>query len=997
MTRVRSFHAVLCAAALLALTLILAPAGLCAPVEATFTASSEAVFIEDDPFAGVDLAAGYIASRMPGTDDDLPLLTPRNLGEDLGGLEKRIYDWMRPEIIKVAKGERASTEFLIPVEDVLDKLSYTAADAGVDSLYDYESGEWNQAAIDFIFAQQTYDFKAVVKALRHDLPYEMYWFDPTKTGGYSVAPSGLDVDYDDDDELILIVNGSLSFYLCVSRDYAAENSFAYNETFKKDVSFTMDTSLGQAVTAAADNAQAIVTQYANASDLDKLTGYKDTICDRTSYNHEAADDDDTPYGDPWQLVWVFDGDADTQVVCEGYSKAFQYLCDLTDFDDDAITVITVTGDMVGATGAGRHMWNIAHMDDGENYLIDVTNCDSSSIGHPDLLFLKGHAPYSSVIIRTGTSSDGTVVEEEHEVDNSVAGGYVFDCDGAAVSFVYDDDLPFSPAELTLSATDYAGAVRPSVSIDETNFPDDFFRTWVLQNADLDNEGDEGYGELSYAEICAMTDMDVSGLAIADLTGLGYFSRLQSLDASDNHLTALDLSGFEDLAADDVDLSGQTIDDSVTVVYADGSYAADLSSLSLDLERTVLPDDADFDEATCTLIYDFLPDAITWYYDTGLEDVLMDVTCGVAYTPVVVAAIDEDHFPDAAFLAWVLEYVDDGNAVLSDAEAAAVTDMDVSGLGIADLTGLEYFSRLQSLDASDNHLTALDLSGFEDLAADDVDLSGQTIPGAGSVSIELIGGRYVADVAPVVQCFDGLSGIEFVGAVLDPETNKATYTRLPEAVTVQRGTGLAGAKLGIDFPVAYTAPDRYCGELDVPLDIQAAMHIGYIPEGDSYVVTVFGPNAYDGTDPIYEGANGVIRFTPKQPGLTTFGIRANGSGEADTVNVRVFATGAGAFRLPDGMTAIGGSAFADDESIEEVLIPNGQTAIGANAFAGCAGLRLVWMPEDVAAIDDAAFGSFDANGKPTECPDLTFCCPNGGTAAAWADAHKVPHFFLDPES
>ena len=829
MTRVRSFHAVLCAAALLALTLILAPAGLCAPVEATFTASSEAVFIEDDPFAGVDLAAGYIASRMPGTDDDLPLLTPRNLGEDLGGLEKRIYDWMRPEIIKVAKGERASTEFLIPVEDVLDKLSYTAADAGVDSLYDYESGEWNQAAIDFIFAQQTYDFKAVVKALRHDLPYEMYWFDPTKTGGYSVAPSGLDVDYDDDDELILIVNGSLSFYLCVSRDYAAENSFAYNETFKKDVSFTMDTSLGQAVTAAADNAQAIVTQYANASDLDKLTGYKDTICDRTSYNHEAADDDDTPYGDPWQLVWVFDGDADTQVVCEGYSKAFQYLCDLTDFDDDAITVITVTGDMVGATGAGRHMWNIAHMDDGENYLIDVTNCDSSSIGHPDLLFLKGHAPYSSVIIRTGTSSDGTVVEEEHEVDNSVAGGYVFDCDGAAVSFVYDDDLPFSPAELTLSATDYAGAVRPSVSIDETNFPDDFFRTWVLQNADLDNEGDEGYGELSYAEICAMTDMDVSGLAIADLTGLGYFSRLQSLDASDNHLTALDLSGFEDLAADDVDLSGQTI------------------------------------------------------------------------------------------------------------------------------------------------------------------------PGAGSVSIELIGGRYVADVAPVVQCFDGLSGIEFVGAVLDPETNKATYTRLPEAVTVQRGTGLAGAKLGIDFPVAYTAPDRYCGELDVPLDIQAAMHIGYIPEGDSYVVTVFGPNAYDGTDPIYEGANGVIRFTPKQPGLTTFGIRANGSGEADTVNVRVFATGAGAFRLPDGMTAIGGSAFADDESIEEVLIPNGQTAIGANAFAGCAGLRLVWMPEDVAAIDDAAFGSFDANGKPTECPDLTFCCPNGGTAAAWADAHKVPHFFLDPES
>ena len=34
-----------------------------------------------------------------------------------------------------------------------------------------------------------------------------------------------------------------------------------------------------------------------------------------------------PYGDPWQLIYVFDDDPDTNVVCEGYAKAFKYEAD----------------------------------------------------------------------------------------------------------------------------------------------------------------------------------------------------------------------------------------------------------------------------------------------------------------------------------------------------------------------------------------------------------------------------------------------------------------------------------------------------------------------------------------------------------------------------------------------------------------------------------------------------------------------------------------------
>lgn len=45
------------------------------------------------------------------------------------------------------------------------------------------------------------------------------------------------------------------------------------------------------------------------------------------------------------MIYVFDGDEATNVVCEGYAKAFQYLCDL-----DGITYYSVSGTMNGGTG-----------------------------------------------------------------------------------------------------------------------------------------------------------------------------------------------------------------------------------------------------------------------------------------------------------------------------------------------------------------------------------------------------------------------------------------------------------------------------------------------------------------------------------------------------------------------------------------------------------------------------------------------------------------------
>ena len=137
--------------------------------------------------------------------------------------------------------------------------------------------------------------------------------------------------------------------------------------------------------------------------MEKLAAYKNKICELVSYNDAAADSMSTANGiNPWQMIYVFDGSSSTKVVCEGYSKAFQYLCDLSSFSGD-VECHTMGGTMSGGTGAGGHMWNVVTMDDGKNYLVDVTNCNTGTIGSPDKLFLA-HTTKSQNANQTHTAA-----------------------------------------------------------------------------------------------------------------------------------------------------------------------------------------------------------------------------------------------------------------------------------------------------------------------------------------------------------------------------------------------------------------------------------------------------------------------------------------------------------------------------------------------------------------------------------------------------------------
>ena len=316
-----------------------------------------------------DPAAGYIHDLMYQT-----VRRGDTAAVHLEGSARKLYDFLRPLVIKVGEGKRSSTVF----------------EPDCAAIY----GDAPFATSEEAFTQEFDDVNDVINALLLDLPYDLYWFD--KTSGWSCSGGIQDCGGG------LIPEG-VRISMAVARTYQDGDRLVFN------------TKYGKRARKAANNAAAIVSAHAGEDDRAKMQSYKDEICGLVSYNFEAASGG-VAYGDPWQMVWVFDGDAGTNVVCEGYSKAFQYLCDRSDFRSKKTKAVSVTGMMrVGYGGGGRHMWNVVTLGDGLHYLVDVTNCDSGMIGAPNALFLAGY------------------------VSGDYKGGYTY---GPGITYVYEQDEPY---------------------------------------------------------------------------------------------------------------------------------------------------------------------------------------------------------------------------------------------------------------------------------------------------------------------------------------------------------------------------------------------------------------------------------------------------------------------------------------------------------------------------------------------------------------------------
>ena len=90
-------------------------------------------------------------------------------------------------------------------------------------------------------------------------------------------------------------------------------------------------------------------------------------------------------------------------------------------------------------------------------------------------------------------------------------------------------------DLALHRASMAGLQRGAVTIDETNFPDENFRKWILKQS----YGQDGV--LTEEEIAGIKQIDVAYEEIKSMKGLEYFTAIESLWCFSPELTELDVS------------------------------------------------------------------------------------------------------------------------------------------------------------------------------------------------------------------------------------------------------------------------------------------------------------------------------------------------------------------------------------------------------------------------------------------------------------------------
>ena len=329
----------------------------------------------------------------------------------------------------------------------------------------------------------------------------------------------------------------------------------------------------------------------------------------------------------------------------------------------------------------------------------------------NLVSVKADGNYREVLVNQDRQFDvSTLPRFERARMEDIEGGTL---QGDILTFTQDEVRYFysynnADPNLPLGEYFHLKAVQapvPGIAINDTTFPDAAFRGYIAGNADTDKDS-----LLSESEIAGVTGLDVSGMGIQDLRGIGYFTALQSLDCSDNALTSLDLSA--NTALQTLNAGGNRLD-----IVLDENNAFDVSTLpGFNMAKAS-------DWTGCTRMGNkltFTQQEVTYSYATGysgsaedasLQSVVFSLMADrePSVAPERIVSIDEEHFPDSVFREYITAADLDTDHWLDEDEIAGVTGIDVSGMGIQDLRGIGYFTALESLDCSDNALTSLDLS------------------------------------------------------------------------------------------------------------------------------------------------------------------------------------------------------------------------------------------------------------------------------------------------
>lgn len=396
-------------------------------------------------------------------------------GNHLTGQDKVLYEASRTQLKEVADAKdddedsRIAAIVTVPasgllketlgdklVEDAQNKRWYVnAADVGItEEIKEYtdeSEGTLRKAttADPVVEALFTYNTDTIRDALLADLPYDLYWYDKTSKIDRTVHPYY---------NVTRLTNGTqrINFYddrSTISLKFPVTSDYRAVETGTENDPYTVDAAKAATAVSAKNNADQVIkdTERKNFSDLDTLKTYGQTICAFTDYDYNASQAQ--PYGNSWQMISVFDNDTSTNVTCEGYAKAMQYLCDNTAFKDSSVRCISVTGYLAHDGRIEDHMWNVVRWTDGNNYLVDVTNSDSGTAGSAGQFFM---VPVSYTTVADLPSDIAELIKGKSGTITDSTGLYYAPAGTVAGSdgilyYVYDDRTlrTFTQSELSV--------------------------------------------------------------------------------------------------------------------------------------------------------------------------------------------------------------------------------------------------------------------------------------------------------------------------------------------------------------------------------------------------------------------------------------------------------------------------------------------------------------------------------------------------------------------
>ena len=232
--------------------------------------------------------------------------------------------------------------------------------------------------------------------------------------------------------------------------------------------------------------------------------------------------------------------------------------------------------------------------------------------------------------------------------------------------------------------DYDGVVH----INSTNFPDDAFRSAIYSN-DINKDG-----KLTTTERKNVTQLQVYNSGINSLQGIEFFTKLQALYCQNNNLTSINLSNNTELIQ--VDCYGNQITGAGVEQMIGNMPTVNNAVLRFAFNSSTETNDQ------LTLRQVGMLKEKGWLPRYRVNGEWYDY---IDYVP-----INSTTFPDENFRNIILGRSIGQDAKLYWSEIKDITRFDfITNKGIADLTGIEYFTEITLLYCHYNKLTELDVT------------------------------------------------------------------------------------------------------------------------------------------------------------------------------------------------------------------------------------------------------------------------------------------------